>query len=605
MVSVKGDWRLPKTGGKKDTLAGDAQVLSKMGTQFHGLEKLLRLSSNWVVEIAAHDDGWVARGWGTGFVWQGTRVEGPQLAFSYPQNVLLAGAELLQGKWGTVASPSVLYRWGVANSWDASVGNSTIRGFKMLGGVANGTADLGASSLAGGVKVGGARVFLTQGNGVADEVSLSPMRARFRLYANADFLQDWGIKISSKDRASATGNYHDGNLDFAMLARKGNFWGYDFSGAYAKGMVNPEQARIDRWNMSSADGQAEGMLNYEFGSHRIHHEIFGVLAPYHLPWFGDWWNDLCALLKQAQPAFAITYEDAPDQNPKIAGIAGARDFVFRRLGVDEGSCSVSSRDLVTDVNFTLRHGAENGTGSAQFNPPGRKISFTGRITPASLAAASLDQTPPALEKLTFSELPFVAAHEQDGLWDVQARTAKPGKFYSLDFDYARATVRGDASHSSLDPLEFGFAGGDGRAEVTFHNDATGEGSLSLSGANLGEWSLLGPLGESLRGTLLGFSNLDLNAAKAQFKLSPDSVEVPSVEFTGDEHAVSGSGTIYPNRGTLDFTVRLKTLGGTKTRLGLLAPIIQPITSVVEANLSGPIDSPKWKFKLTTPSLILK
>jgi hypothetical protein len=37
-------------------------------------------------------------------------------------------------------------------------------------------------------------------------------------------------------------------------------------------------------------------------------------------------------------------------------------------------------------------------------------------------------------------------------------------------------------------------------------------------------------------------------------------------------------------------------------LGILAPIVQPFTSLLEARVTGSIEKPEWKLKLTRPTL---
>ena len=140
-------------------------------------------------------------------------------------------------------------------------------------------------------------------------------------------------------------------------------------------------------------------------------------------------------------------------------------------------------------------------------------------------------------------------------------------------------------------MEFGFAGGQGGLSLELSPEGRGTGSVWVRDAQLGQWSLLGPL---------SIGTLKFNSAEGNFTLEPGSLKVNSLTLWGKQHAAEAKGTINTKSQTIDMTLKLKSMAGTKPTLGVFAPLIQPISSSFEAHLSGPLEKPSWNIQFASP-----
>jgi len=129
----------------------------------------------------------------------------------------------------------------------------------------------------------------------------------------------------------------------------------------------------------------------------------------------------------------------------------------------------------------------------------------------------------------------------------------------------------------------------------------GDGTIQLSGAELAEINLFGLLSQ-----LLSFSSLKLDAARSSFTMANGSVYFPDVRVTGKSALIDAKGSFSIDSKNLDFTAHLKPYEETRNPLIALASIlVNPLTSMFELQLTGPISNPNWKVSLgsSTPKTI--
>lgn len=125
---------------------------------------------------------------------------------------------------------------------------------------------------------------------------------------------------------------------------------------------------------------------------------------------------------------------------------------------------------------------------------------------------------------------------------------------------------------------------------------TGNGNASLTGAELGEVQLFGLLSQVLSGLSLKFSSLKLDAAHTAFRLEQGRLFFPDLKITGPSAVIDARGNFTFATKALDFTARFKPY---EDNLNLLTAaigiVLNPLTSILELKLSGPITNPVWSI----------
>lgn len=192
----------------------------------------------------------------------------------------------------------------------------------------------------------------------------------------------------------------------------------------------------------------------------------------------------------------------------------------------------------------------------------RRVGFEAGLTDASLGTAVA-----ALQNL---------AAERKGV-----PPPPPGKFVQ---EKANVHLTADAS-------------GEGRYGdlLSFH----GNGTASLSGQEIGEVALFGPLSDLLKFTALRFTT-----AKATFKLNGPKLEFPEVTLRGANSAADAHGEYALDRRQLDFRVKVfpfqESGSVIKTVVGA---VLAPISNVLEVKLTGSLEKPDWAFVIGPTNLI--
>ena len=123
---------------------------------------------------------------------------------------------------------------------------------------------------------------------------------------------------------------------------------------------------------------------------------------------------------------------------------------------------------------------------------------------------------------------------------------------------------------------------------------TGNGNAALTGAELGEIHLFGLLSQVLSGLSLKFSTLKLDAAHTSFRMEQGRLFFPDLKINGPSAVIDARGNFTFATKALDFTARFKPY---EDNLNLLTAVVgivlNPLTSILELKLSGPIGNPEW------------
>lgn len=425
--------------------------------------------------------------------------------------------------------------------------------------------------------------------------SLEPLQAQLRGTLPAGFLKNFRVKIEAPSHVEA--KFANGELFFRARYAAGDFYSLPFRSLIAEGKLSKTGADISGFVLEDGRSSACGSLHYDFATRRARYALLARADPLLLPWFGKKWTQAFEPVGASYPFSALCFESVPRGPFFASGVGLLRDHKYRSLSLDETASAYYAREGKAQVYLKTRRGAEALEAQLHFDPD-LTATFKGNATPASLAGAYLNVVPPVLLKFAFSQIPSVEGNMTWNTYNISLKAPGATRFYSLEFSDAQANAHGEKERFTLDSLGFGFAGG--RGNLTLQVDAlgTGSGNVKIRDAALGEWSLLGPLSELIRTKWLSFAELKLNAADASFDLTAQRVNVPYVNLWGREHAVSGSGSIDTTTQTLDFTARLKILGGSSPSFGILVfPVLAPFSIMTEIRLSGPVENPRWQLQL--------
>lgn len=527
---------------------------------------------------------------------EGITAEAPVVRVDYPLNRIFLSADSLGLGPAQLRDVSLLYDAKEGALWravaqSAAYQNIEARGISLSARwpIAQLADKSAASDIEGCAQLApGATVTLTEG-------SLSPLSARLYGKVPSDLLAEFGLKLETQKFGQFSARLRDQTLFFNFSTGAGRFYDLDYSALSTRGRLTVTGAQIDRFKISGPSGMARGSLRYNFADKEAQYTLVGKIDPASLPWFGPEWNKAFEPMSGIQPWAALALRVKPGTNANALGIAGTHQVHhYHQLSLDRTFAAYRFDERANEIRFHTFSHDEDATGQLSFRPA-FSGTLQGRILPTSLAKAYLPETPEVLKHLYFASLPQVRAQLGSGGYAIQAQTPDAVRFYSLDFDGLKATVSSQDGLIKIDPVEFGFSGGRGGLTAQVNADERGYGTVWVRDARLGEWGLLGPLSEMFKFTSLKFNSLD-----GSFTLEPDRLNIDSLSLWGNEHAAQARGNINTADKTLDLSVKLKTLGGSRPTLGLLAPIVQPFTSLMEARLSGPLDKPVWKVQLSSP-----
>ena len=124
----------------------------------------------------------------------------------------------------------------------------------------------------------------------------------------------------------------------------------------------------------------------------------------------------------------------------------------------------------------------------------------------------------------------------------------------------------------------------------------GGGQLAISGQELGEINLFGLLSELLSKTLLNFTSLRLDAARATFKIEGRKLAFSQVTLTGPTATIDAKGDYWLDAKTLDFNAIVFPLHKSNfVPAETLGVLLTPLSSLLELKLTGSLDKPSWAF----------
>lgn len=240
-------------------------------------------------------------------------------------------------------------------------------------------------------------------------------------------------------------------------------------------------------------------------------------------------------------------------------------FQFRHFPLEDVAMAVRLRgdELTIDSDEAKFAGGSARLHAKVWGPPERRlIGFD-----ASLNGASLGIAVAALQS-------FSAKRKGE-------TPPPPGKFVREKVN-VRIDVAASAEGRYDDPL-------------SFH----GSGNAAVSGPEIGEVPLFGPLSELLRFTALRF-----NSATTSFKINAAKLEFPDLVIRGNDAGIDAHGHYALDRRQLDFNAKVypfqESGGVLKTVVGA---VLAPISNVLEVKLTGSLEKPEWAFVLGPTNLI--
>jgi len=169
-----------------------------------------------------------------------------------------------------------------------------------------------------------------------------------------------------------------------------------------------------------------------------------------------------------------------------------------------------------------------------------------------------------------------------------------------------AAIRTGAKATSMAESKFIKRASGGKLELTLSAQGNpadpaslrGGGTAQLTGAELGEIHLFGLLSQVLSAVALNFSSLKLDAARTSFQLVDGRVHFPDVKISGPSAVIDAKGDYRFAGKTLDFTAKLKPYEESHNPLtAVVGIVINPLTSIFELKLTGPLSKPSWSVVL--------
>lgn len=175
------------------------------------------------------------------------------------------------------------------------------------------------------------------------------------------------------------------------------------------------------------------------------------------------------------------------------------------------------------------------------------------------------------------------------------------------FEAARTGVNGG---ESMTESKFIKRANGGKLEVTLNaqgNPETpdrlnGTGTMRLTGAELAEINLFGLLSQILSAVSLNFSSLRLDTARTSFRMADGQVYFPDIRVSGKSAVIDAKGNYFIDTKLLDFTAHLKPYEEIRNPLtAMVGLVMNPLTSMFQLQLTGPISNPKWAVVLGSAS----
>lgn len=124
----------------------------------------------------------------------------------------------------------------------------------------------------------------------------------------------------------------------------------------------------------------------------------------------------------------------------------------------------------------------------------------------------------------------------------------------------------------------------------------GAGTAAITGTELGQLNLFGPLSEALRGTFINLGSFSLTTVDAPFKLDGERVRFEELRITGPSALLQAKGDYWLRGGLLDFTAKIYPFDESSSVVGsAVSFVLTPLSKVFEVKLQGTLASPSWIF----------
>jgi hypothetical protein len=377
------------------------------------------------------------------------------------------------------------------------------------------------------------------------------------------------------------GRWRDGNLsNNFVVARSGpaSVWGGDFEHVDATVFVRP--GFVHGWNLDATREAGRQRVTGSFkrtvtpgvrdGS-RFEFDLAGNPPPGLVGRMLEGRaNDVIALVALTQPPdmHAWGVIDGSETSYRFTGRTTA-PLHFLNFPLDQGSVSGSVQGTsvkLDQIDFTAAGGTGRMRATVSGTPGERRLGFDLFVNAAKLSDA------------------LHAYEEYDALNAGRAYVASP------DTKFVRK-----AGNSRLD-FSLSAQGTPGSL-VSF----TGSGNAALTGAELGEVHLFGLLSQVLSGLTLSFSSLKLDAVRTSFQLKEGAAYFPDVKVTGPSAVIDGRGKYSYVTNALDFNAKFKPYDQPGSLLAAAVGLVMnPLTSILELRLTGPLGDPKWSVDITGP-----
>ena len=138
----------------------------------------------------------------------------------------------------------------------------------------------------------------------------------------------------------------------------------------------------------------------------------------------------------------------------------------------------------------------------------------------------------------------------------------------------------------------------------------GQGKLKLTGADLGQIKLLGPISDLLKPTFLDFTRLDFDSLESEFKLAGSRISFADLRLSGPTAHMDATGSYRIDDHTLDVVTEVIFAEKGKTFVNKVWNLItDPFTHALEGafklKLQGTAEKPTWSLVYSPANLIRK
>jgi len=156
----------------------------------------------------------------------------------------------------------------------------------------------------------------------------------------------------------------------------------------------------------------------------------------------------------------------------------------------------------------------------------------------------------------------------------------------------------DAARSRQERLERGRLAFNLAAEGNYTDfySFIGIGRASITGAELAQLNLFGPLSEALRGNTFSFGSFSLTTVDAPFTLAGNQLHFENLRVTGPNALLQATGDYELREGLLDFKAKINPFEKNDSVVGSAVDfVLTPISKILEVKVKGSLNAPSWIF----------